>query len=97
MSKKVTETGIVVRRKVKKAKTKNPVVLNATKAEGIMCSADGAEGTDSQWSVETKLTWIEKFQRKGVGHDGEFAKIYIHFDGVDTADVDSGEIIPRPK
>jgi len=62
-----------------------------------MCSADGAEGTDSQWSPETKLKWIEKFQVKGVSDDGKHQKIVIHFDGVETCDIDTGEVIPRPK
>lgn len=88
--------GTVVPRKPKSSKAKNPVVLNSTKAEQIQSSCDGAEGTDTPWSHATKREWIERFQRQGVDSKGKASKIYIHLDGVETADVDTGEIIPRP-
>jgi hypothetical protein len=95
--KKLSDQGVVVTRKVRKRKrTRKPVILNVSKAESIMSSADGAEGTDSEWSAECKLEWIEKFQRGGVDAEGNPQQIYVHFDGVDTCNIATGEVIPRP-
>ena len=94
----ISETGIVVRRKnsTKKRKRTAPV-LNKAYAERLMDAADGAEGTDSEWQHSTKLDKIDKMQREGVDAKGNATRIYIHFNGVDTADIDTGEIIPRPQ
>ena len=95
--KKLSTKGVVVTRKTRKRKrTPQPVILNYSKAQSIMDSADGAEGTDSQWSNDTKLDWIEKFQQGGVDDEGNPQRIIIHFDGVDTCDIETGEVIPRP-
>tara|TARA_Y100001963_G_scaffold159787_1_gene265246 strand:- start:2545 stop:3015 length:471 start_codon:yes stop_codon:yes gene_type:complete len=99
MPEELTENGIVVQRRTRsrKRRPKQAPVVNQRYAEGLMDSADGAEGTDSQWTDNTKLDYIDKCQAEGVDSNGERTKIYIHFDGVDTVDIDTGEIIPRPE
>ena len=73
--------------------------LDGTKAHMIMSSAEGVEHDDHpRWSARRKLQWIERFQRQGVSQpDAKGArkpeKIYIFFEGVDTVDIDTGEIV----
>lgn len=99
MANEVTDNGIVVSRRTRsgKRRPKSPPVVNSAYAEGLMDSADGAEGTNSEWAVNTKLDMIDKCQREGVDAKGNPKRIYIHFNGVDTVDLDTGEIIPRPE
>ena len=80
----------------KRKKAKQPVVYNTAKAEAIQLSCNGATGTDSEWDVETKIRWVEDFQTKGVDDNGKSERLYIHLDGVETADITTGEIIPPP-
>jgi len=86
-------TGTVVAPKKSKG---SDIVFDANKAQQIMSSASGADSTDTPWSPAKKRQWIETFQRKGVNAKGKSTKLYIHLDGVDTVDIDTGEVIPRP-
>ncbi len=73
--------------------------LDGTKAHMIMSSAEGVEHDDHQrWSASRKLQWIERFQRQGVSQPDAKGvrkpeKIHIFFEGVDTVDIDTGEIV----